>query len=293
VNYLTSPLLINNTEELIDQKKPDLIVSTFPIWDFTIKNVWKKYSKQNKYISIITDSIRVQKAWITGDADYFIVSNEDTAETLKNYHIEGTKIKALGFPLRLPFYEKLNRSKIKRQYALHPKKKTILYSIGTGAKQGDLVSLLYLDKRLNPDKVQMIVAFGKNKLLKERFDLLTKKRLSYTTFNWTEDMHSLMEVADVIITKAGGAFVMESIQKNVPMIITRVLPGQEEGNLDLMKRYHIGTDVKNNKSLLHAVEYYMMKKNTPLMNKNFQKVRKGNATFEIVSFIKDVLDHER
>jgi processive 1,2-diacylglycerol beta-glucosyltransferase len=292
VNYLTSPLLITNTEEMIAQYKPDLIVSTFPIWDFTIKNVWKKYSKQNKYISIITDSIRVQKAWITGDADYFIVSNEDTAKTLQSYHIPDTKIKVLGFPLRLPFYETVDRKKLMRQYGLDPDKKTILYSIGTGAKKEDLDSLLYLDKRLSPTAVQMIVAFGKNQLMKEKFDRLANKRLFSKTFAWTNEIPLLMDMADVIVTKAGGAFVMEAIQKELPMVITRVLPGQEEGNLALMQRYHIGTHAKNNKALLQAVQQYMYQKDTPQMKQNFKKVKKENATFAIVSFIKNVLEHE-
>jgi len=293
VNYLTSPLLITNTEEMIAQHKPDLIVSTFPIWDFTIKNVWKKYSKQNKYISIITDSIRVQKAWITGDADYFIVSNEDTAKTLQSYHIPDTKIKVLGFPLRLSFYETQDRKKLMRQYGLDPNKKTIVYSIGTGAKKEDLDSLLYLDKRLSPTAVQMIVAFGKNQLMKEKFDRLTNKRLFSKTFAWTNEIPLLMDMADVMVTKAGGAFVMEAIQKELPMVITRVLPGQEEGNLALMQRYHIGTHAKNNKALLQAVQQYMYQKDTPQMKQNFKKVKKENATFTIVSFLHDIVEHER
>jgi hypothetical protein len=37
----------------------------------------------------------------------------------------------------------------------------------------------------------------------------------------------------------------------------------------------------------------MYQKDTPQMKQNFKKVKKENATFTIVSFLHDIVEHER
>jgi processive 1,2-diacylglycerol beta-glucosyltransferase len=43
-----------------------------------------------------------------------------------------------------------------------------------------------------------------------------------------------------VISKAGGATTQESIAAHCPMIVNQVVPGQEEGNCELLRRHGIG-----------------------------------------------------
>ncbi len=292
LNYLSYPILITKLEEMLKEKKPDLIISTFPIWDFTIKKVWEKFSKENKYVSIVTDSIRVHKSWLTADIDYIIVSNNDTAKTLTDSGVDMDKIQVLGFPLRMSFYEPVSRTNVEDAFHLSPKKKTILYSIGTGGNSADLKSIVYLDKKLDPKEFQFVVVFGKNKLLYEKFEKMKKKKLKchYSSIGWTDKMHELMEVSDVIITKAGGAIVMEAIEKELPMIITKVLPGQEEGNLTLLRKYGLGILALNDSAILKAIIKQTGARHRKDTAASFKKVKKEKATVAIANFVRCLLD---
>ena len=51
---------------------------------------------------------------------------------------------------------------------------------------------------------------------------------------WTEKMPELLMTHHLLIGKAGGAAVQETIAARTPMIITKAVPGQEEGNARLL-----------------------------------------------------------
>ena len=76
LNKITYPLLYTALKKLIKEKNPDILVSTFPFWDYTIAQLWKKKKPNAKFINIITDSISIHKAWLIADADIRVVPNE-------------------------------------------------------------------------------------------------------------------------------------------------------------------------------------------------------------------------
>lgn len=51
---------------------------------------------------------------------------------------------------------------------------------------------------------------------------------------WTPEIPHLIRRSHVLIGKAGGATVQEALAARTPMIITKVVPGQEEGNARLL-----------------------------------------------------------
>src|SRR5205823_3026549 len=54
----------------------------------------------------------------------------------------------------------------------------------------------------------------------------------------------------VLVSKAGGATVQETIAAACPMIINQVVPGQEEGNAQLITQSHSGTVALSNDEVI-------------------------------------------
>jgi processive 1,2-diacylglycerol beta-glucosyltransferase len=44
----------------------------------------------------------------------------------------------------------------------------------------------------------------------------------------------------VVVSKAGGATTQEAIAARCPMLVSQVVPGQEEGNYELLRRHSAG-----------------------------------------------------
>jgi processive 1,2-diacylglycerol beta-glucosyltransferase len=53
-------------------------------------------------------------------------------------------------------------------------------------------------------------------------------------YGFTEDIPSLMETSDILISKPGGLTTSEAIAKQLPLMIPYMLPGQEEENAEFL-----------------------------------------------------------
>ena len=84
-------------------------------------------------------------------------------------------------------------------------------------------------------KVQFLVVAGRDKDLKEAIESSNLSEKSNTkVFGFVSNMEELMTVSDVIFSKAGGLTVSECMAKGLPMIINKVIPGQEEDNVSYL-----------------------------------------------------------
>jgi processive 1,2-diacylglycerol beta-glucosyltransferase len=57
---------------------------------------------------------------------------------------------------------------------------------------------------------------------------------------WTDRIPALLMTHHIVISKAGGATTQESINALCPLIVSQIVPGQEEGNYELLRRHDAG-----------------------------------------------------
>jgi processive 1,2-diacylglycerol beta-glucosyltransferase len=58
----------------------------------------------------------------------------------------------------------------------------------------------------------------------------------------------------VAISKAGGATTQESINALCPLVVSQIVPGQEEGNYELIRRHDAGALAETPEAIVAAVE---------------------------------------
>jgi hypothetical protein len=73
-------------------------------------------------------------------------------------------------------------------------------------------------------------------------------------YGWTNQMPRRLMSHHLVIGKAGGAMVQEAIAARCPMIVNQVIPGQEEGNAELIETLDIGAVARNKKEVRELVE---------------------------------------
>jgi processive 1,2-diacylglycerol beta-glucosyltransferase len=67
-----------------------------------------------------------------------------------------------------------------------------------------------------------------------------KRRLQADILGWTDQIPRLLMTHHVVVSKAGGATTQEAIAARCPMVVNQVVPGQEEGNCELLLRHGAG-----------------------------------------------------
>jgi processive 1,2-diacylglycerol beta-glucosyltransferase len=64
---------------------------------------------------------------------------------------------------------------------------------------------------------------------------------------------TLMREHHLLIGKAGGAMVQEALAAHLPMLVTQILPGQEEGNARLLIQNGCGVHCPTNESVMQCL----------------------------------------
>ncbi len=277
VNY---PINGKKIEKLFKSYNPAITISTFPIWDYLASLVIKKLPNK-RFISLVTDSISIHNVWTTGNPDYHIVANQETKESMLKLGVHEDRIKILGFPVKLSFMREGNRNEFLKSLKLNPKNHTILF-LPTAEKP---LSTIRKIKEINDNfpKANLLVVCGRNKELLPR---LQKKKFNDNVriIGWTNQLPDYMKNSDLVITKAGGATVMECIASKKPIIITQVIPGQEMGNAELIQMHNLGIVPKAQKmTLTESIEY--IKKNKATIDRNLRKISNPEAALKVADFI--------
>jgi processive 1,2-diacylglycerol beta-glucosyltransferase len=71
---------------------------------------------------------------------------------------------------------------------------------------------------------------------------------------WTLEMPELLMTHHLLIGKAGGATVQETIAAGTPMLLTQIIPGQEEGNAQLLLENDCGAFCPTAETLAEAID---------------------------------------
>lgn len=274
-----------NVKELLNEFQPDIIVSTHPYWNFAIKKYKKEEKKYIPYICVVTDSYMIHKAWIDKSVDYYCVMDEDTKHILINHGIKN--IFVTGFPVSPRLFEHVDKKLVLEECGLDEKKLTILITVGLGAVERFVNIIDYL--RIKPNNFQMIIITGKYKTIYDM--LITKKFIPKTKIiGWTDRMYDFIRVSDLVICKGGGAIVSESLSGGVPVFIPVFVPGQERGNMYIVKKYQMGfheEDISKVYSILDGI--IEGKIQLDVYKQNISKYCKWNPARIILSIIEKVL----
>jgi processive 1,2-diacylglycerol beta-glucosyltransferase len=267
--------LKTNLGRLLDGFQPDIVVSTFPAYPYLLRQILGN-DRQCKSVAVVTDSITINAIWYHAPADYFLVANDQSAAVVRDAGIPAEKIRTLGFPVNPRFadFEKHRPSPTETS----PR---VLYVINAGTRRApDLVrKLLRLD-------VQLTVTVGKNEELRRAIESVANDR-KIEIFGWTDEMPRLLCESHVLIGKAGGATVQETIAAACPMIINHVVSGQEEGNAQLIVETNSGVIALSNDEVVAQIEraFGHSGRQWAEWSANITKLSRPRASIEIAEFL--------
>lgn len=285
LNSISAPLAMEKLLNLLKKTKPHVLVSTYPIWDMLARKAWDCYRDVENFpfISIITDSLTVHSSWISGNPDFFIAANSDTKTALKNLGVNSNKIKTFGYPTSHLFHKHHDCAAFLQNKGLSTKKKTLLLIFTAGTKNSKIKHIASVISKSKLKNLQLVILACVDEKLKKYLEHLRWPWPHYLT-GWTNQMHEFIHAADIVLTKAGGATIMECIASQKPMIIIDMIPGQEIGNATMVSKYNLGAILDENiGNFDEAVQYIL--NNEKLILKNLTVQQKPHAAEDAARFL--------
>lgn len=264
---------------LLAEKKPDAVVSVYPAYGYFMDRLYPDVGQRPfAFHTIVTDSITVNSVWYRCGSDTFIVPNPDTARVMRTAGVAGERLRDLGFPVPPRFAEQ-------RAERLCPGEGCplkVLFMVNAGKALAPVIVSHLLDL----EGVQLTVTVGRDLDLQEQVQKVAAGR-PLEIHGWTDQMPELLMSHHLLIGKAGGAAVQETIAAGTPMLITHVVPGQEEGNARLLLENHCGAVCPTPEQIQGAVER-LAADNGRLWkqwSENVARLSRPGAALEIARFI--------
>jgi UDP-N-acetylglucosamine:LPS N-acetylglucosamine transferase len=166
-------------------------------------------------------------------------------EALK-YGLKKEKLMMTGWWTRIEMYQKFNKEKSRKKLGFTDDRPVIFVgggSLGTNSLYKLLPSLLVVKK-----KVGLVINTGTDKLsfnLVSQFSNLVKRikkddLVQIKLLGWIDNMAEVLAGCDIVFGKAGPNFLFDCVAAKKPFVAITHIGGQEDGNIDLIKKKKLG-----------------------------------------------------
>jgi processive 1,2-diacylglycerol beta-glucosyltransferase len=231
--------------KFLEQEAFDCIVSTHFMPSEVACALKRSGRIRSRLITVITD-FDVHRFWLGAEVDVYAVASGWTKQELNRLGVEEARIVVSGIPTHEKFFLPQNRGQLKKQMGLQEDIFTVLMATGSFGI-GPIEEIIHALRG-----VQIIVVCGYNQNLFRR--LSGKKDDFVRVMGLVDNMHELMAVSDVMLTKPGGLSIAEALVSQLPLIFFNPIPGQEAHNVRVLKEHGIGASPADISGIIEEIK---------------------------------------
>ncbi|MBS3995068.1 MAG: hypothetical protein KGZ33_04675 [Alkaliphilus sp.] len=278
--FLNKMILSRKLTKLIMKFKPDVIVCTHP-FPAEALSAMKRNGRINAPIVTTLTDYTIHPSWINKEVDYYILPSENFIHEFHYWQIPSEKARFFGIPIDEKFSKMNARNEICRSLNISNTFTALI--MGGGLGLGNITETLNYLFTYNID-IQLLVVTGKNEELFNYLSLIDRPNLKI--FGYVNNIDEFMSVSDLIITKPGGITITECLNKELPIIMTWNLPGQEARNMEFVLNNGIGMVATSPNSLISCINILKEdRERYEVIRSNMAKLKKPYATKHIGEFL--------
>jgi len=251
VRLFSERLYLRRFAKYIRQTTPDLVVNTH----FLAPPVIAKMIRQGLYagpqITVVTD-VLVHRFWLSENVEHWFVPADSTADKLRAWDIEPSRITVSGIPIHPKWTRPLDRQKVLAEWNMPADRPVVLLSGGAEFTCGPILQIARDIVQKSPDAFVAVLA-GRNKALLGRLAQVPQAGRDIVGIPFTDRVHELVAVCSLMATKAGGLTTAECLAHGTPMVLLKPLPGQEAGNAEHFARHGAAVIARNDSDVADLV----------------------------------------
>ena len=234
--------------------RPDVIVCTHVFAALALKYALNDCAFSPLTAAIVTD-FTIHPYWedVTY-LDYIVTASELLDEECFKKGFKPSQILSTGIPVHEKFSLKAEKSDARRSLGLDDDGVVITVMSGSMCYGGLTEELKEIDKLDQSFSVIAVCGSSKEELKK-----INATDFAHTVIKlgYTDKMNVILDASDCIITKPGGLSVSEALSKQVPMILSNIIPGHEQRNLEFLTSNGLAIEAGNGRTLKDCVEKFL------------------------------------
>jgi len=248
------PYYSGKLAEALRKKDLKAVVSTHALAALLLAKSGKT-ARPSPLFAVLTD-FYAHSYWPAKGVDLYFSSGRTADAGLLANGVDPARIITTGIPVRKEFLLRGDARQKRKELGLAPDLFTVLIAGGSKGLGEIQLSVDTLKKFLG--KLQLLIMCGENKKLCAGLEkkLAGQKhiRISGGFVEYPADHY---RAADLIIGKAGGITIAETMALNKPMLLFSPLPGQEERNAAFLVKNRLAELAENPRQLETLVERYL------------------------------------
>lgn len=198
----------------------------------------------------ITD-LTLHRYWVQpGVERYFVAPGAMEGELRKR--VRGARIHDTGIPVSPSFAEAPPRAEARAALGLDPHRPTVLVmggGLGLGVEETVAAALAS-----DTGGAQVVAVCGSNRAARERLGALGVPGERLRVFGYVDGIERFVSAAEVVVTKPGGLTTSESLALGRPLLLSRPIPGAEEGNARALVAAGAALAAADGRALREALE---------------------------------------
>ncbi len=274
-------LLLDVMREIIAETKPDFMITTYPIYPAPMSALRDADNLEIPTISTVTDLVTVHHVWFNKDLTLLTVPTEAVRQRALEAGLSPEQVILTGIPVDPEIHElkEISKSDLREELGWDTGLTTILV-VGSPRVTSLMDILLEMDSSNHP--FQFALVAGGNEQLFEKFKS-TKWEHPASTYDFIDFMPKLMRASDMIVCKAGGLIVTESLASGLPLMLVHVLPGQEQGNVDYVLDHEAGALCETPQEALETLSCWLANAKTEIeeIAQHAEDAGQADAAFRI------------
>jgi processive 1,2-diacylglycerol beta-glucosyltransferase len=262
----------------VRQTRPDAVICThyFPLE--TLNHLRrKKDGPRPLAVSVVTD-FEAHALWMDSCVDLYCVAAAETKARLVARGAADETVVVTGIPISGRFSAKIDPREVRKSAGLRDDQPVLLVPSG-GFGMGPVAQILAeLDKV--EGAFQTVVVTGRNEQLRRELAAHDRKHPT-RVLGFAANMHELMAVADLLITKPGGLTSSEALAMGKPLLILNPIPGQEAANSDFLLERGAAVKVNRVEDLPYRLEQLLGSRKLAEMGRAARKLGRPQAARQI------------
>ena len=228
-------------------------------------------------VCVVTD-FEAHALWMGEAVDLYCVAAEETKARLIARGAAPENIVVTGIPIAAKFSNPPDALAVRQRYGLRDDLPTLLV-LGGGFGMGPVAEILSeLDKIERP--FQTLVVAGRNEELRRELAVHDRRHPTHV-LGFVTNMHELMSVADLIISKPGGLTSSEALAMGKPLFILNPIPGQEAANSDFLLERGAAAKVNRVEDLPYRLDQLLGSKKLDEMGHAAKTLGRPSAALDV------------
>jgi processive 1,2-diacylglycerol beta-glucosyltransferase len=243
----------SNLRPLILRERPDAVVCTHAFPCGAMAEYKRSFADGPPVVGIVTD-FAVHGFWIHDNIDGYVVATDAIRNALTARGVAAESISVSGIPVGRDFARSGESVDALRERLDLPRDRRVVLLMGGGLGIAPLERMMGALESIRVPLAAVVVT-GRNKRTQHRV-MTAAEGVSYPVraLSFVENVYDYMHAADALVTKPGGLSTAEALVAQIPMVLCKPLPGQEERNARILVEAGAAIRIRRLEELPKALE---------------------------------------